>query len=130
MTSFDCRQKLQGFLHDCVASSPVEQADRIREAYLLFREMSEESGLSVEAALDEFDLDALLMTGAYESAALAFLTPETSFMMSRGVNGNCLATVSLSGAAREMTAEAGTLALALLAALASALIAQFESGPG
>jgi len=127
MTSFDCKQKLQDFLHDCVASSPVEQADRIREAYLLFREMPEEFGLSVEAALDEFDLDALLMTGAYESVALAFLTPETCFMMSRGVNGNCLATVSLPGVAREMTAEAATLALALLAALASAVIARMEN---
>ena len=126
MTPFDRIHKLRDFLHECVASSPVEQADRIREAHFLFREISEESRLSVDATLDEFDLDALLMTGACESAALAFLTRDTSFMMSRGVNENYLATVSLPGGSREMTAEAGTLALALLAALASALIAQLE----
>ncbi|MCB2076664.1 MAG: hypothetical protein KDE55_03090 [Novosphingobium sp.] len=113
---------LNDFLHECVASAPVEQADRLREARALFDETSAIfPGLS-ENLPGQAEFERLLASAAYESAAISLLGPATSFMLSRGGNGTCLATMTLAEVDEDVTAEGSTLALALLAARVSALL--------
>ena len=117
------KARLRDFLHECIGSAPDEQADRIREAFSLLRQSAGKSKGARASLPDEFALETMLATGAYESAAIALLDRETGFMLSRGGNGTCLATIAAPGGAKESTAEACTLALALLSARISALLA-------
>lgn len=118
---------MRDFLHDCVASAPCEAADRLREARCLFAAAGcGPAGIPAmlpAAAAHE----AMLASGSFESAALALLGADASFMLSRGGNGVCLASIALPGCTAEVTAEGTTPALALLAAQVSAILA--ETGP-
>ncbi|MBB4860099.1 hypothetical protein HNO88_003437 [Novosphingobium chloroacetimidivorans] len=102
--------RLRDLLHDCVASGAAQQADRLREAAAL---------LGPPGRRDT--IEAMLACGACESAALAILD-KRGFLVSRAVTGTCLASVQL-GDGEDMTAEAATPALALLAAHIAALLA-------
>lgn len=113
MRNFACR---------CAESAPDEQADRIREAWRLLRQIDAMAWGAPSAWPRSEELEGMLASGAYESAVTALLGPEVGFILSRGGRGICLATVMLPGSGNEVTAEAGTLALALLTALASALL--------
>lgn len=75
---------------------------------------------------DALAIDEMLDCGAAESAVLAILGPETSFMLSRGGGGSCLATVVVDDGSEETMSEGATIALALLAAYVSLLLARFE----
>ena len=75
-------------------------------------------------------LEALLALGAHESAALALMGDDSAFMLSRGTNGNCLASVMLPDSLEEMVAEGSTLALALLCAFLSSLLADGKKASG
>lgn len=121
------RPCLQDFLYDCAASTPGEQADRIREAHTLLRSAPE--NLPIADLPGERAVEAMLAASAYASASLTLLGGKTAFMLSRGLDGSSLATVVLPGQGEEMTAEGETPALALLAALASALLAVAERSP-
>ncbi len=112
--------QLQDLLHDCVGSAPAEEADRIREAAdLLWPPLG--AGHDWRGAIE-----AMLRAGACESAVLALIGAETSFMLSRGGSGSCLAAVVLPDGSEEMISQAATLALAMLAAHISAQIADLE----
>lgn len=117
---------MHDFLIDCIASAPVEQEDRIREAARLFGEGRLAGFGCPEASVDPERLDAMLAAGAFESAVLSLIGDATAFMVSRGGNGTCLATAVLPDGSEEAIAEAATLALALLAAQVSALIEDAE----
>jgi hypothetical protein len=117
-------------LHDCAASAPEEQADRIREAYALFAHRGFRGGQSRATMLNGKTLEVLLALGAYESVVLALMGDNSAFMLSRGANGNCLASVALPHGPEEMVAEGSTLALALLCAHLSALLANGEKTHG
>lgn len=121
--------RLQDFVYDCVGSAPSEQADRIREASSLFRQATARERPD-KPFPEEWALEAMLASGAYESAVLTLLDCDSAFMLSRGGNGSCLATMSSPGRGKELTAEASTLALALLAAQASVLLAVSQDTPG
>ena len=125
---------MRDFLADCVGSAPFEQADRIREATLLLPHASAFSFGQPHTGGEAQAIEWMLESGAYESAVLALIGPETAFMLSRGGSGSCLATVVLPDGSEEMIAEGSTLALALLAGHVSALIADSEqeetSAPG
>lgn len=108
---------MRDFLHDCAASGPAEQGDRIREAVRL---------LGMASAAES--IEAKLASGAPESAVLELIGPETAFMLSRGGNGSCLAAVVLPDGSEEMISEGSTLALAMLAAHVSSLLADAELG--
>ncbi|MBU3991608.1 MAG: hypothetical protein KKA12_03510, partial [Alphaproteobacteria bacterium] len=78
-------------------------------------------------------VEALLAAGAPESAALALIGGSAGYMLSRGGDGQHLASVVLPGRGEEVTAGGDTLALALIGALALALAeaeAQFDDSPG
>lgn len=72
----------------------------------------------------------MLALGAYESAVFFLIGSDTAFMLSRGANGNCLASAVLPDGSEEVTAEGSTLALALLAAFLSSLLVDDEPAPG
>ena len=66
-------------------------------------------------------LEAMLASGAGESAAIALLPADAGFIVSRGGNGVHLASVIFDGLDGEVAAEGATLGLALVAALAGGL---------
>ena len=123
-------ERLRDLLHECAASAPAEQADRLREAHTLFTHRGFRGGQSSATEANAKVLEELLKLGAYESAALALLGGDSAFMLSRGANGNCLASVMLPHGPEEAVAEGSTLALALLCAHLSALLANGEKTPG
>ncbi|MCB2059289.1 MAG: hypothetical protein R3E09_07915 [Novosphingobium sp.] len=114
------------FLCACVASTPADVADRIREANNLFRLAPEALGVSLPHLVEEKAIEALLSSKGSESAALSLLGRETAFMVSRGMSASNLATVVLPGRREEYTAKGATLELALLAAKTAALLAEAE----
>jgi len=115
------KAQLRDLLHDCAAIAPAEQGDRIHEAWSLLRQGAAGLRPPLASALDRQALEAMLALGAHESAVLALVGDDTAFMLSRGANGNCLASAVLPDGSEEMVAEASTLALALLAAFLSSL---------
>ena len=115
--------RMEDFLYDCAASARAEQADRVREAAQLFaRPHADGLGLALRAP-DVAAVEAMLACGAIESAVLALVSPEAGCLLSRGGNGVCLASIVLPDGSEEVTAEGSTMALALLAALVSAVLA-------
>jgi len=67
-------------------------------------------------------LEAMLACGAQESAALALLPKGASYLLSRGEDDTCLASVILPLTGEEVTAEGDSPALALTAALLASLV--------
>ncbi|CDO35555.1 MULTISPECIES: hypothetical protein [Novosphingobium] len=114
--------RLRDFLNDCVGSDAAEESDRIREAGLLLQG----TPLGMKHELDLNAIEAMLASGAAESAVLAILGPDIAFMLSRGGSGSCLATVVMDDESEEMISEGATVALALLAAHVSLLLARLE----
>jgi len=114
------------FLCSCVASSPAELDDRIREANHLFRLAPEALGISWPIPAGEKAIEAMLSAGGQESAVIALLGRKTAFMVSRGLNDSNLATVILPGRTEEFTATGSSLEFALLAAKTAALLNEAE----
>lgn len=108
---------LRRLLHDCLASEAAQQAACLRLA-------ARTLGLPSER---HERLEAMLCCEAYESAALLVLGAHHRFLLSRGGMGGALASVALSAAEEDVTVEADTPALAILAALAAALLAEERS---
>jgi hypothetical protein len=112
---------LRDLLHDCVGSPASNQAACLIEAARLLRSAAEVTRVEAMVACD-----------AFESAASLVLGPDRPFLVSRGATGLCLATTLIASGEteeREATGEGATPALALLAALAAALLAE-ESKAG
>jgi hypothetical protein len=112
---------LRDFLHDCIASTVAEEADRLREAARLLNGAKLDHGGNEPEAVE-----AMLAVGAGVSAALAIIGDQAGFMLSRGGNGLCLAMFVLADGTEDMVAEGATPALALLAAHVSALLCDLE----
>lgn len=120
------RAQLCDLLHDCAASAPAEQADRIREAHALLCLGAEMAGETPGALVDWQVVEAMLSLDAHESAVLTLMGGESSFLLSRGTSGICLGSAVLPDGSEEMVAEGSTLALALLTAFVSSLVADSE----
>lgn len=115
--------QLRDFLHACAGSAPGEEVDRIREATLLFRpDLRGQGRESAEFA----EVEAMLACGATESAVLALIGEDEVFIWSRGLGGNCLATLVMPDGSEELMCEAATLSLALLSAYVSKLLTRLE----
>lgn len=127
-SSAEWRSRLQRFQSDCQNSGPREQAKRIREANQIFHGVTKLFGGTTPLLLNDQQLEGMLSAEAYESAALALIDKDASFMLSRGSSGLYLATVVAPGG-EEMTAEGSTLALAVLAAQSSVLLCTGEERP-
>ncbi|MEP7222205.1 MAG: hypothetical protein ABI673_06010 [Novosphingobium sp.] len=103
----------------CADAFPCEQARRLRELRELLA--SAPSLLSSITVPDRATYAALLRAEAWESAALSLLGDDCGYMLSRGTGGRVMASIVLPGADEESTASADTAALAIAAALATAL---------
>lgn len=117
-------RRLREFLHECAGSAPCEEIDRVREA------MVELGGAGAEASepIDEAAVRCMLDCGAGTSAVLALMGADACFMLSRGPQSTCLASVVQNNGSEEAFAEGPTIALALLAAHVSAVLARLEKG--
>lgn len=118
--------RLRAFLHECVASAPCEEPDRVREAALLLRD---DPRAHDPAPAEPGLLEAMLGCGAAESAVLRIIGPDAPFMLSRGQGNICLATMVVAAGpddVGEIISEASTLALALLAAHVAGVIAGID----
>ncbi len=121
------KARMRDLHKDCVASVPREQAARIRDAAHLLRRSDLHASGYAPVSISGTALEAMLSASAYESAVLYLMGDDAAFMLSRGGNGSCLATVVQPDGAEEMIAEGATPALALLAAHMSALAE--DAGP-
>jgi hypothetical protein len=74
-------------------------------------------------------IEVMIAAGASESAALAMIGTDAAWMLSRGAVDSCLASVILPGMTEEVTAQACTPALALLAAWSSAALCLLDLMP-
>lgn len=115
--------RLRDFLHDCAASAPCEEAERVREALRTLP--APPSGRASSRRIES-----LLGEGAALCAVLAIIGPDTPFMLSRGEGQTCLATVLAHEGFEEMVSEGPTLALALLTAHVAACLVGLERRPG
>lgn len=113
---------MRDFIDRCAHSGKKEQADVIREAKLLFLLDPAVSAMGLGSYPSVATLEGMLASGAAESAALALLGDQARFKLSRGIRGECLASVMLPHRDHEATAAGQTLALALVGAKASALL--------
>ncbi|MCT2398186.1 hypothetical protein [Novosphingobium mangrovi (ex Huang et al. 2023)] len=116
--------RLRGLVHDCVASTSHEEADRVREAAHLLH--SGAMAGTCGQAVDPSAVESMLACGAAESAVLEIVGHNAAFMLSRGQSDCCLATVIVGDEGQEVMSEGATLALALLGAYAGGLLAAFE----
>lgn len=110
----------------CCISESAGEADGIREAYHVL--MLAPPGMLAQLGMrtGEQRIEAMLALGAFESAALSLLPKGAGYMLSRGANGEHLASVFLGQTDSEMTAHGATAALALVAALMAEL-SQFQA---
>ena len=102
---------LQRFAELCAASGPADQARRLREALALTR-----------ATRARDMIEVMIAAGAFESGALAVIGADATWIVSKGGTGRCLASIVLPGMSEEVSAEAASPALALLAAWAKAAL--------
>jgi len=116
--------RLREFLHDCAGSAACEESDRVREAVL---ELGG-GGIEGKELLDVVAIHAMLDCGAVTSAVLAIMGRDACFMLSRGPQNACLASVVQNDGSDEALAEGQTLGLALLSAHVSAVLARIEKG--
>lgn len=116
------RESMTAFLCHCRASGASEQADRLLEA-MRIRCVQEASADFMHTVPDAPKVDQLLAQSAFECAALEVLGPQTEFELSCGKMRTSSARVRLTGQAQFSSGEGRTIALALLAAWASAHLA-------
>lgn len=104
----------------CAWAAPDDAGDLLRAAVDLIGK----SGAVPSAAT----IDTLIAAGAHDALALALVEPRAGYMLSHAPGGKHLATVVVSEAGAEFSAEGQSAALALLGALASALAEGDTSG--
>lgn len=104
-------RNLQRFAQLCASSGPADQAHRLHQALTL-----------TKAARAREMIEVMIAAGAYESAALAVIGAEATWILSKGGDGRCLASVVLPGMSEEVTSQGATPSLALLGAWASAAL--------
>lgn len=102
----------------------TEQGDCLREAYALLTLAPRGLGAWLAELPAQGDFDAMLAARCWESAAAALLPEHAAWMVSRAPEGDCLASVLLPGEGEgdEASAPGASPALALVAALTSALL--------
>ena len=115
------RERLSELCEACIEGAARETTARLREAFALFSLAPEESTLHGAPMPRTAAFEAMLACGATDSAALALLPQGSGFLLSRGEDGLCLASVMLGGSHEEVTAQGATPALAMLSAMAAAL---------
>lgn len=119
--------ELEQLVVDCTEADPGDERRVLRQLALLLglapHGLALSYGLSGKArmATNPHQFETMLAAQAWESAALALLDGQTGYLLSRGASGIYLASVYPAGMTDDITAEAASAALALVAAHAAAL---------
>ncbi|GGC41123.1 hypothetical protein GCM10011371_30710 [Novosphingobium marinum] len=113
------RELLEDLLYESTISGEDEEAGRMAEAVRI---------LAGSESRDCRHIDDMISAGGCTSAAIALLPGDAGFLLSRGRSGANLASVSLALGEADVSAQASTPALALVAAYAAALIAETAGG--
>lgn len=103
----------------CSAADAADTAPLLRQGYAAIAEELAFSAAGHAELPPVAQFEAMLLCGALESAALALLPRNASFMLSRGANGRHLGSVFVAECG-EHTIEGKTAALAMAAATLSA----------
>ncbi|MCB2047556.1 MAG: hypothetical protein KDE32_04935 [Novosphingobium sp.] len=109
---------LRDFADKCSRAGPADEAELLREARIITR-----------ARYSPRMIEVMIAAGAGESAALAMIGKDVAWMLSKGAVDSCMASVILPGMTEEVTMQASTPALALLAAWASAALCLLDLAP-
>ena len=99
----------------CTTATATDAAPLLRKGYAAVAEELSMTPTSLAKLPPAGKFEAMLICGALESAALALLPCDASFMLSRGANGRHLGSVFMPECG-EHTVEGITAALALMAA--------------
>ncbi|KTR82591.1 hypothetical protein NS277_13285 [Novosphingobium barchaimii] len=103
------------------ASGVAATKDRLSELVILLMLAPEPHMLLGVNAIAPDRLRALVDVEAFDTALMAMLSSPVGFLLSRGQDGESLATIALPGALQEQSASGASPALALIAALALSL---------
>lgn len=103
------------------ASGVAATKDRLSELVILLMLAPEPHMLLGVNAIAPDRLRALVDIEAFDTALMAMLGSPLGFLLSRGQDGESLATIALPGALQEQSASGASPALALIAALALSL---------
>lgn len=115
------RRQLAELATACAGSFPEDEADCLRHVHALLAAAPSPVLLAGLAVPGRGRLAALLEAGGGTSAALALLGDDSGYLLSRGSDGEHLASVVLPGAQHDVSACGDTPALALVGAIARAL---------
>ena len=116
------RERVSELCAACVDALPPEGPARLREGLALLTLAPEQDLPATDCLPGVASVEAMLACGAEVSAALALLPKGASFLLSRGEDDTCLASVILPLSTEEVTAEGASPSLALLAALMASLV--------
>ncbi|MBM3595354.1 MAG: hypothetical protein FJX31_06120 [Alphaproteobacteria bacterium] len=90
-------RNLQRFVRLCATNTAADQLSRLRDALTLVK---------TTRSLDM--VEAMIAACAFESAVLAVIGDNASWMPSKGGDGRCLASLILLGMSEELTSEGAT----------------------
>lgn len=119
ITVWQARMAQLALTASCAEAS--ETADLLRELHDLMRSAPAPWAHLRRTAGEGGRFEALLAGDACASAALLLITGRAGYMVSQGLGGRVMATVSLGSGSGEVSSEAATVSLALTGALAEAL---------
>lgn len=105
----------------CAVSEADEACDRVREMNALLLVAPTHTLIEGLRPIGAARIEALIDADACETAIMTMLDEGAGFLLSRGADGQSLATIALPGVARETSGAGATPALALVGALALAL---------
>ncbi|MBB4859976.1 hypothetical protein HNO88_003309 [Novosphingobium chloroacetimidivorans] len=105
----------------CAVSEGDEAQDRVREINALLLVAPARSLIDGLRPIGVARVEALIDAGACETAIMTMLEAGAGFLLSRGSDGQSLATVALPGSAHEASGAGASPTLALVGALADAL---------
>lgn len=136
MTIGEWRLRLAELCRDCAMAESDQEGDCLMLAHALLFQAPDHHGDPMAGDLDGLlghlppvaRIEALVKQGALDSAALALLPEDASYLMSRSADGVWLASVYLPGMEEELSSQAESLAMALTSALLAAMV-QASHGP-
>jgi hypothetical protein len=130
MTTGEWRLRLTELCCDCAGALHGEEAEQLGLAHDLLALAAQAPVHSLGELLDHLPprarFEALLGSGAFDSAALMLVPESASYILSRSGDGACLASVLLPQMDEEMTSEADSPAMALVSALLACLASVAE----
>lgn len=133
MNTGEWRLRLAELCQDCAIADCGEEAGPLRQALHLMAQAPDADDAGMGAMADHLPpqahFEALLGLGAYDSAAMALMPEQASYILSRSASGQCLASVLLPDVDEEMTSQAQTPALALVSALMACLATMAGRAP-